>query len=73
MLYLHALERIDGGIPVTNIADRDMKGVAQSLLLIDPFIEIAARSATSDHLVALFVQALTYRGPKPAHTAGDVG
>ena len=59
-------------IPVGDVADRGVEGVALRLLLADPLGEVARRAAAGDDLEAFLVQALADGGADAAHAAGDV-
>jgi hypothetical protein len=48
-------EGFHGGIPITHIAHRCEKGVAQSSLLCDPLHMITRRAATGDNFKTFFV------------------
>jgi hypothetical protein len=70
-----ALRLGEGGhraVPVGDVADRGVEGVAQRLLLAQPLVEVAARAAAGDDLEAFLVQALADGGADAAHAAGDV-
>jgi hypothetical protein len=69
---LRLLEGRDGRIPVPDVADRGIEGVAERLLLAQPLVEIAARPATGDHREAVLVQSLAHRRADAAHATGHV-
>src|SRR5690606_21666958 len=65
-------EGVDRGVPVGNVADRCMEGVAQGSLLVQPLLEIPAGAATGHDGIPFFGQALAYRGSYATHSTGDV-
>src|SRR5690606_17806477 len=56
------------GVPVGYIAHRGMKLIAQGCLLINPLLEISARSASGHDGVAFFGQSLAYGCSYAPHT-----
>ena len=65
-------EGFHGGIPITDIAHRCVKGVAQSCLLANPLNVVARGAATGDDFKTFFVQALANGGTDTTHTASNV-
>ena len=60
------------GVPVTDIAHRSVKAVAQCFLFIQPFAGVAGRPASGNHLEAVFGQSLANSRSNAAHAAGNV-
>ena len=59
-------------VPIRDVAHGGKEVVAQGLLLIEPFGEIAAWAASRHNFVAISVQALANGCTNATHTTGDV-
>ena len=62
----------DGGIPVTDIANRSVEGIAEGFLLVNPLGVVTCGAAACNNGETFFGQALADGGTDAAHAARDV-
>ena len=65
-------KRINRALPFGNVAHRSVEREAESLLLVQPLLEVTRRAATGNNGEAVLMQTLAHGRSNATHTAGDV-